>query len=341
MPEALVVPRSQLRVPDSENTRSSMDAKKLDELGRSIKQSGILAPVLVHRTEEGLRLVAGFRRIAAADVVLDGDFDVPYVVVTEDSLVTNIVENVQREDINPVDEAYGYLELVRRGLTPKGIAEKVGVAQARVTLRLQILDLPTDVIALIKSDKLPVSAVKSLKAIAAASLELVRTTAKMCAGKGDWAAVLAKEPERVIAYVAKENEDRFYWTNGRATYAQVRDLLTEDNRKFCDEAYADAYSGHDSHFWPVSVDENTSLPEGYKGTKSWVLSYSEHRETIAGLVNREASDRLQQAAAEAKAKITRTKVEDLPEDARTPRSARPPGRSSSASRPSTSTARPS
>lgn len=312
MSEQLTVRRSELIVPDAENTRKSMDPKRLQELGRSIKQSGLLSPVLVHRTEEGLKLVAGFRRVAAADAVLEGDFELPYVIVAEDSLITNIVENVQREDINPVDEAYGYLELTRRGLTPKGIAQKVGVSQARVTLRLELLELPRDVVELMREEKLPISAVKALRKIAAASLHLAKACAELCAGKPEYAAVLAKEPNRVVGFVASENPDQFFWTNGRTTYAQVRDLLTEPHRKFCDDAYAHA---HDESLFYRLADTNPALTEGYHGEKSTVLSYVEHRETIAAVVNGEVFERMQSAAIEASKNVQRVRVEDIPEDA--------------------------
>jgi ParB family chromosome partitioning protein len=112
-----------LLTPNEEQPRLSIDDGKLNELAASIKANGIIQPILVRRTENTYRIIAGERRWRAAQ--LAGLLKVPVVVreVPEGSdrqlLELALVENIQREDLNPVDEALAYQRLADEfGLTP-------------------------------------------------------------------------------------------------------------------------------------------------------------------------------------------------------------------------------
>jgi ParB family transcriptional regulator, chromosome partitioning protein len=115
------------------NPRDRFERKQLDELARSIAIHGLLQPLVVAENGDGYRLIAGERRYRAAQ--LAGLEQVPVVVREPDEGSSGfelaIVENVERVDLDPVEEAKAYQHLMdEHGLTRKGVAERLGVASA-------------------------------------------------------------------------------------------------------------------------------------------------------------------------------------------------------------------
>ena len=136
--------------PNDQQPRLSMDDGKLDELASSIKTNGVIQPILVRRTGSAFKIIAGERRWRAAQRA--GLLKVPVVVrdVPEDAdrdlLELALVENIQRENLNPVDEALAYQRLSDEfGLTQEQIAEAVGTDRAPVANFLRLLRLPEEV----------------------------------------------------------------------------------------------------------------------------------------------------------------------------------------------------
>ena len=202
------------------NPRTDLEDKPLEELAKSIQSEGVLEPIRVSDSGNGrYRIESGQRRWNAATIA--GVREVPCVIVEHadaaDELIKGVVTNVQRADLNPIDEAQAYLTLnFDHGLTPKGIAERMGVSQARVTQRLELLELPQEVVELIRDGKIPVSCRQSLKQARDASGKLCREVAKAIAGKDEYCAVFAKEPMRVAAWVAQEKKPKdFFVVPGR------------------------------------------------------------------------------------------------------------------------------
>src|ERR687897_3063829 len=98
--------------PNEDQPRLQMDDQKLDELARSIKANGIIQPILVRKSGEGYRIIAGERRWRAAQRA--GLLKVPVVVrdIPENRLLAvALIENIQREDLNPIEEALAYRRL--------------------------------------------------------------------------------------------------------------------------------------------------------------------------------------------------------------------------------------
>lgn len=124
--------------------RQSMDDTALHELGESIREHGVLQPVVVRRGQEGYELVAGERRFRAAQLV--GLDRVPACVrdySDEQMLEVALVENLQREDINPMEAARAYRRLADEfGLTQEQIATKVGKSRSTVANAIRLLQLP-------------------------------------------------------------------------------------------------------------------------------------------------------------------------------------------------------
>lgn len=149
------VPLNQISA-DEANVRTSMDDKALLELAQSIKAVGILEPPLVRDGDKAGHyvLVAGARRIAAARLANDKlgasitSVDVIYDSEAMDAqsvTVAMLVENLQREDISPIDEAQGYLRLTTaHGWKQVDIADTVGRNKSHISRRLRLLELPVD-----------------------------------------------------------------------------------------------------------------------------------------------------------------------------------------------------
>lgn len=127
--------------------RRDFPAESLGELADSIREQGILQPLVVRRQGEQYELIAGERRWRAAQ--LAGLTEVPVIVREADdttALELMLVENLQREDLNPIDEAQGYAELMERfRLTQDAVATKVGRSRAAVANALRLLRLPVGV----------------------------------------------------------------------------------------------------------------------------------------------------------------------------------------------------
>jgi ParB family chromosome partitioning protein len=157
IPDAPEVPRQgvtdvdiDLLAPNEQQPRLQMDDAKLAELAESIKANGVIQPILVRRTGSTYRIIAGERRWRAAQRA--GLLKVPVVVrdVPEGSekelLELALVENIQREDLNPVDEALAYQRLADDfRLTQDQIAAAVGKDRSSVANYLRLLKLPEEV----------------------------------------------------------------------------------------------------------------------------------------------------------------------------------------------------
>jgi ParB family chromosome partitioning protein len=150
--------------PSSLQPRREFPAGTLQELADSIREQGILQPLVVRPRGGHLELIAGERRWRAAQ--LAGLTDVPVVVREADdttALELMLVENLQREDLNPVDEAQGYHELIERfQLTQDAVATRVGRSRASVANALRLLKLPSPVQGLLREGRLSTGHAKVL-----------------------------------------------------------------------------------------------------------------------------------------------------------------------------------
>ena len=133
--------------PNTQQPRSHVDEEKLDELARSIKSRGIIQPIVVRKTTQGYEIVAGERRWRAAQRA--GISKVPVVVrdVPDDHLLeVALIENIQRENLNPIEEAQAYKHLADRfHLRQEEIALAVGKDRSSIANYLRLLRLPDEV----------------------------------------------------------------------------------------------------------------------------------------------------------------------------------------------------
>jgi ParB family chromosome partitioning protein len=133
--------------PNPHQPRRRFAQEALEELAASIREKGLLQPLLVRPKGEGFELVAGERRFRAAQMA--GLSEVPAVVrdlTDQEALELALVENLQREDLSPVEEARGYQALLAMGLTQEEVAKRVGKARSTVANALRLLQLPEEVL---------------------------------------------------------------------------------------------------------------------------------------------------------------------------------------------------
>jgi ParB family chromosome partitioning protein len=131
--------------PNPANVRMDIDDAAIAALAESVKASGILQPLLVTPESDHFLIVAGHRRHAAAK--LAGLAELPCVVRTiaaENVVSEMLVENLQRENLSPIEEARGFDRLADQGLTQAEIARRLGLKPERVAVRLKLLKLPEE-----------------------------------------------------------------------------------------------------------------------------------------------------------------------------------------------------
>lgn len=147
-PETAIVEVPLARVrPNPYQPRRHMDDAGLAELAASIREHGVLQPVLVTETLDGYQLIAGERRVRASRIA--GLERIPALVrqlANRDQLEVALVENVQRADLDPIEEALAYRQLMDEfGMTQEQVSDRVGKARATVANTLRLLDLHADV----------------------------------------------------------------------------------------------------------------------------------------------------------------------------------------------------
>lgn len=133
--------------PNPHQPRINFDEEKLKELCESIKSHGVIQPIAVSKNEKGYELIAGERRFQAAK--LAGLLTIPAIVreVTEqEKLELAIIENIQRQDLNPIEEAKSFKKLTEEyGLTQEEISFKLGKSRSAVANKIRLLSLPVEI----------------------------------------------------------------------------------------------------------------------------------------------------------------------------------------------------
>ena len=153
--------------PRHDQPRKTFEREALESLADSIAAYGVLQPIIVRKNldiEGTYEIIAGERRWRAAKMA--GLSEIPAVIFDGDDLKAAqvaMIENIQREDLNPVEEALGYGALIDRfGLTQEQLAKQVGKSRATITNMLRLLDLPEEVLELLRSGELQTGHARAL-----------------------------------------------------------------------------------------------------------------------------------------------------------------------------------
>lgn len=160
--------------PNPYQPRQKFDEKSLDELAASILQLGVIQPITVRATENGFEVISGERRLRAARRA--GFRRIPAYIReadTEAMLEMAIVENIQREELNPIEVALGYLRLIEEcDLTQEQVAQKIGKNRATVANFLRLLKLPPRAQASLRDGRVSVGHARALISIPDDALQL-------------------------------------------------------------------------------------------------------------------------------------------------------------------------
>ena len=144
--------------------RKEFDGEKLHELAQSIKENGVIQPIIVRQSPViGYEILAGERRYRAS--LLAGLTSIPAVVKQlsdQEMMVQSIIENLQRENLNPIEEAHAYESLVEKGFTHAEIADKMGKSRPYISNSIRLLSLPEPILSEVENGKLSQAHARSL-----------------------------------------------------------------------------------------------------------------------------------------------------------------------------------
>jgi ParB family chromosome partitioning protein len=189
--------------PRKNQPRQNFDEEALESLAESIRQYGVIQPVTVRKLESGYyEIVAGERRWRAARIA--GQKEVPVNIIEADDQTTAelaLIENLHRQNLNPVEEALGYQALMEEfGLTQEEVSEKMGRARPTVTNALRILSLPAPVLQLVSEGSLTAGHARALLAIENPKEQMVLAEEIVAKGSS------VRETERAVNRYKKTKE---------------------------------------------------------------------------------------------------------------------------------------
>lgn len=161
------LPLSRIK-PNKNQPRQSFEAEPLSELADSIKQNGVLQPIIVRKVGSHYEIVAGERRYQATKIA--GLKEIPVLVrdvSDEDVFKLALIENLQRSDLNPIEEARGFKTLLEQNsLTQEALAKVVSKSRPAIANALRLLDLPDEVQQLMSDGKLTAGHARAILAVA-------------------------------------------------------------------------------------------------------------------------------------------------------------------------------
>jgi len=205
--------------PNPYQPRIHFDEVKIEELAQSIREHGVFTPILVRKAVSGYQLIAGERRLRAAKVAqLE---KIPSIVLefTETEMMEiSLIENIQREDLNVIEEAHAYNNLlIKMNLTQEVLAKKVGKSRVHITNTLRLLQLPKPVQDLVINKVLTMGQVKPL--ITLEDPTKILTIAEKIAKEG----LSAREVEKLV----KDKKTNPKQPAPQTDYSYAERLLTD------------------------------------------------------------------------------------------------------------------
>lgn len=211
--------------------RQARDAQELSGLVDSIRRHGVLQPIVVRPSVGGYEVVAGERRWRAAETA--GLSSIPAIVrslTDQEALELALVENLQREDLNPIERARAYRRLMQEfGLTQEQIAERVGKSQPSVANALRLLHLPPQIQASLEAGRITEGHARALLAVAAEPV-LLRLWERI-----ERRGLSVRETEALV----RRSISREIQVRGRAKDPQLRALEQDLSRRYGTKAVLD------------------------------------------------------------------------------------------------------
>ena len=161
-----VVPLDKVQ-PNPDQPRTNFKPEEIEELANSIKKEGLLQPILVRKVSDHYQIIAGERRWQACKSLKMTEIPVRFWAADNDkALELALIENIQRTDLNPIEEAYGYKRLMeRRGMTQSEVAQTVSKGRSTIANALRLLDLPEEAQQLLFEEKITAGHARAILSI--------------------------------------------------------------------------------------------------------------------------------------------------------------------------------
>lgn len=186
--------------PNPNQPRRDFDTEKLDALAESIRQHGVITPITVRKTGDTYQIIAGERRWRASRMA--GLSEIPAIILDADdqkSYELALIENLQRDDLNPIEEAEGYRTLIERlGLTQVEASEKVGISRPAIANSMRLLSLPEKLQKMVKNWELSAGHGRALLSLE--SEKKMLEASKIVISK----ALSVRETENLVKTMSKE-----------------------------------------------------------------------------------------------------------------------------------------
>jgi len=162
-------------IPNPDQPRKDFDPQALNELAESLLVHGLLQPVLVRPVGERYCIIAGERRLRAAQIAGFTKISVIVQVCTDQEMAERaLIENIQRADLTPIEEGFAYARLIKDyGMTQDLVAQRVGKARATVANLLRVIQLPFEVLELMSDDKLSLGHAKVLLGLKEPAIQIL------------------------------------------------------------------------------------------------------------------------------------------------------------------------
>ncbi len=201
---SVTLPISQVE-PGLNQPRKRFDPESLEDLAQSIRQHGIIQPLTVRRLPSGYyQIIAGERRWRAAKMA--GLPEVPAIIIEADDrkvMELGLIENLQREDLNPAEEARGYQSLMEEyGLTQDQVAERMGKSRPAIANTLRLLSLCPEVLKMVEEEALSAGHARALLSLPSPKLQL--EAAKKVVAEG----LSVRQTEALVKALQREKKDK-------------------------------------------------------------------------------------------------------------------------------------
>ena len=210
--------------PNRNQPRKQFDEDAIEELADSIKQYGVIQPLIVQKKDKYYEIIAGERRWRAAKIA--GLKELPVVIkeyTPQEVMEIALIENIQRKDLNPIEEAIAYKSLINEyNLKQDELAKKMSKSRAAIANSMRLLKLAEDVQEMIINQELSMGHARALLAIEHEELQI--DTAKTVIEKG----LSVRETEKLVKNILKPKQIRMEIPPvDKAVYDQIQDRLKE------------------------------------------------------------------------------------------------------------------
>lgn len=249
-------------IPNPDQPRKDFDLQALNELADSLLVHGLLQPVLVRPVGERYCIIAGERRLRAAQIAGFTKIAVIVQVCTDQEMAERaLIENIQRADLNPVEEGFAYARLIEEyGMTQEQVAQRVGKARTTIANLLRVILLPEIILELIRSDKISLGHAKILLGLKDTTLQVLaaQKAAKEQLSVRDTENLIFKLTERTqVTKAPREHTTLFYNVEDRLrTSFQTKVQLKGDLKrgKIEIQYYSEEELNRLLELWNIRVD---------------------------------------------------------------------------------------